>query len=79
MIESKLMKHFNVIIFIKSKKKVRLKRFIKNKGNKKLFNFLNSQQLPDKRKIKFCDHIVVNEKNLKILKKNLLNIISKYV
>ena len=63
------MKHFNVIIFIKSKKKVRLKRFIKNKGNKKLFNFLNSQQLPDKRKIKFCDHIVVNEKNLKILKK----------
>ena len=78
LIESKLMKHFNVIIFIKSKKKVRLKRFIKNKGNKKLFNFLNSQQLPDKRKIKFCDHIVVNEKNLKILKKNLSFIIAKY-
>ena len=27
LIESKLMKHFNVIIFIKAKKKLRLKRF----------------------------------------------------
>ena len=28
--------------------------------------------------MKFCDHVVVNEKNLMILKKNLLRIISKY-
>ena len=34
--------------------------------------------MSDKKKIKYCDHIIVNEKNLKILKKNLLNIISKY-
>jgi hypothetical protein len=27
------------------------------------------------KKIKFCDHVVVNEKNLNILKKNLLAII----
>ncbi len=78
LIESKLMKLFDVIIFIKSNKVLRLKRFISKKGDKKLFNFLNSQQLPDKRKIKYCDHVVVNEKNLKILKKNLSNIISKY-
>ena len=32
----------------------------------------------DVKKIKFCDHVVVNEKNLNILKKNLLVIINKY-
>ena len=30
------------------------------------------------KKIKFCDYVVVNEKNLNILKKNLLAIINKY-
>ena len=32
----------------------------------------------DQTKIKLCDYVVVNEKNLKILKKNLLSIITKY-
>ena len=32
----------------------------------------------DEKKIKFCDHVVVNEKNLSILKKNLFDIINKY-
>ena len=31
--------------------------------------------MSDRKKIKYCDHIVVNENNLKILKKNLSNII----
>ena len=31
--------------------------------------------MKDKKKIKFCDYVVVNEKNLNILKKNLLAII----
>ncbi len=78
LIESKLTKLFDVIIFIKSKKKVRLKRFLLKNDDKALFNFLNSQQLNDKKKIKHCDHIVVNEKNLKILKKNLSLIMAKY-
>ena len=78
LIESKLMKNFNVLIFVKAKKKLRLKRFQLKNGNKKLFNLLNSKQLNDVKKIKFCDHVVVNEKNLNILKKNLLAIISKY-
>ena len=78
LIESKLMKLFDVIIFIKSKKKERLKRFVSTHGNKELFDFLNNQQLSDKKKMKFCDHIVVNEKNLKILKENLSFIIDKY-
>tara|TARA_B100000963_G_scaffold295384_1_gene266268 strand:+ start:3604 stop:4170 length:567 start_codon:yes stop_codon:yes gene_type:complete len=78
LVESKLMNLFNVIIFIKSKKETRFKRFKLKQGDKKLFNFLNSQQMTDKKKIKFCDYTVVNEKNLKILKKELLRIISKY-
>jgi hypothetical protein len=39
---------------------------------------LDKKQLNDEKKIKFCDYVVVNEKNLKFLKKNLFDIISKY-
>ena len=69
LIESKLMKQFNVIIFIKAKKQLRLKRFQSKKWRKKLFNLLNNKQMKDAKKIKFCDHVVVNEKNLSILKR----------
>ena len=72
------MKHFNVIILIKAKKQLRLNRFKSKSGDKKLFNLLNNKQLNDTKKIKFCHHVVVNEKNLNILKKNLSVIISKY-
>ena len=78
LIESKLMKYFDKIIFIKSKKQLRLKRFKSKNGDKKLFNLLNSKQMRDNKKIKFCDYVVVNEKNFKILKKDLSTIISKY-
>ncbi len=78
LIESKLMKHFNTVIFIKAKKKLRLKRFQSKRGDKKLFDLLNNKQMMDTKKIKFCDHVVVNEKNLNILKKNLSAIIDKY-
>ena len=78
LIESKLMKHFNVVVFIKAKKKLRLERFKSKSGDKKLFNLLNNKQMRDEKKIKFCDHIVVNEKNLNILKRKLLVIIKKY-
>ena len=78
LIESKLMRFFNVVIFIKSKKQLRFKRFKLKKGNKTLFNLLNSKQMSDRKKIRFCHHVVVNEKNLKFLKSKLLSIISKY-
>ena len=78
LIESKLMKFFDIIIFIKSKKKIRLRRFKSKKGDKKLFNLLNGQQMSDRTKAKFCDHVVVNEKNINILKKDLLSIMTKY-
>ena len=79
LIESNLMKHFDIIIFIKAKKKIRLNRFLDKGGEKKMFNLLSNRQFSDIKKAKFSDHIVVNEKNLNILKKNLSVIISKYV
>ena len=78
LIESKLMSFFDIIIFIKASKKKRLKRFKIKQGNEKLFNFLNQQQIEDKKKIKYCNYVVVNEKNLIILKKKLLAIIKNY-
>ena len=72
------MNYFDVVIFIKASKDLRLKRFKFKGGTKKLFNILNNKQLSDRKKIKFCDHVIVNEKNLTILKKNLLDIFKKY-
>ena len=70
LVESKLMKNFDIIFFIKTKRSVRLKRFKTKGGDEKLFNTLDKKQIPDKKKIKYCDHIIVNENNLKILKKS---------
>ena len=78
LVESKLMKHFNVVIFIKAKKQLRFKRFQSKSENKELFYLLNNKQMTDTKKMKFCDHVVVNEKNLNILKKNLFAIIDNY-
>ncbi len=79
LIESKLMNYFNIIIFIKAKKQLRLSRFKLKNDDKKLFNLLNNRQMIDSKKIKFCDHVIVNEKNLNVLKKKLNVIIEKYV
>ena len=79
LIESKLYNKFDIIFFIKSKKIIRLKRFISKGGNKRLFQILNNKQLNDVKKIKFCDYIIVNDKNIKFLKQNLLNIFKNYV
>ena len=64
-----------MIIFIKAKKKIRLKRFKARGGDEKLFNLLNNKQFLDKEKIKLSNYVIVNEKNLNVLKKNLLSII----
>ena len=78
LIENKLQNYFDTIIFVKSKNNLRLKRYIFKGGNTKLFTLLNKHQLKDSRKMKFCDHIVVNNKSLSVLKKQLLNIIKLY-
>ena len=78
LIESKLTKYFDVIIFIKSNKNLRLKRFMLRGGSSHLFSLLDKHQIKDSKKMKFCDHIVVNNKSLSILKKKLSNIIYLY-
>ncbi len=78
LVEGKLMKYFDIIFFIQAKKKIRLRRFMSKGGNKIFFDILNKKQLIDKKKVKYCDHIVKNEKNIKILKKNLLDILNTY-
>ena len=78
LIESKLMKFFDVIIFIKAKKSLRLKRFKAKGGSAKLFVILNNKQLSDNEKVKHSDHLVVNDKNFNILKKKLISIIKLY-
>ncbi len=79
MIGSNLMSKFDIIFFIKAKRTIRLRRFILKGGDKKIFNILDKKQFSVVKKIKYCDHIIVNEKKIKILKKNLLDIFNKYV
>ena len=78
LIESKLMKYFDVIFFIKAKKSIRLKRFKLKGGEERLFDILNKKQLSDMKKVKYCDHVVVNEKKISILKNKLLDIFALY-
>ena len=78
LIESRLKKYFDITIFIKSSRNLRTRRFKLKKGDMDTFNFLDKQQIKDNIKMKYCDHIVVNNKSLSILKKNLSNIINLY-
>ena len=77
LIESKLMKNYDKIILVNSKKDLRLERHIKRGNNKKIFNILNKRQLPHAKKIKFCDYVINNNGSLKLLKKNIQNIMIK--
>ena len=78
LIENKLQKYFDVIIFIKSKNNLRLKRYISKGGSARLFFLLDKHQLKDSKKMKFCNHIVVNNRSLSILKNKLSNIMKLY-
>tara|TARA_Y100000591_G_scaffold330102_1_gene360142 strand:- start:451 stop:1017 length:567 start_codon:yes stop_codon:yes gene_type:complete len=78
LIESKLMNYFDIIFFIKARKSIRLRRFLSKGGKREIFNILNKKQLSDTVKIKYSDHVVVNEKKFNVLKKNLLDIFKKY-
>ena len=77
LVEKKLMKNYDKIIFVNSKKKLRLKRFLKRGKSKKIFNILDRRQLTPAKKIKFCDYVINNNSSLKLLKKNIKNIIKK--
>ena len=78
LIENKLSKNFDAVIFIKSQFNLRLSRYLSNGGNSELFSLFNSHQLKDTDKAKLCNYVVVNNKSLFILKKNLSNIMKLY-
>ena len=71
LIESKLMKNYNKIIFVNSKKHLRLKRYLKKGNSKRIFNLLNKRQLPPVKKIKYCDFVINNNSTLNKLKKTV--------
>ena len=71
LVESKSMSYYDKIIFVNSKKPLRLNRYL-DKGNKKeVFNLLEKRQLRPAKKIKYCDFIINNNSSLKLLKKNV--------
>ena len=76
LIESKLMNFFDFIILVAAPRKSRLKRYLKSGGNKKMFYFLDKNQLSAKHKIKYCDYLIVNNKSKNLLKKKVNDIIS---
>ena len=77
LIESKLMKNYDKIILVNSRRDLRLKRYLKRGNNRKIFNLLNKRQLSPVKKIKFCDYVINNNGSLKLLKKNIKNIMIK--
>ena len=78
LIESNIQKKFDITIFITAKKNKRFIRFKKKGGSKRLFSILDKRQLSPKKKRAKCDFTVVNNSSLKVLKKQLLNIMSMY-
>ena len=77
LIESKLMKNYDKVVFVNSKRSLRVKRFLGRGKSLKLFNLLDKRQLPAEKKIKFCDYVINNNVSLKKLKKNVKVIIKK--
>jgi len=78
LIEDKLNKYFDKLIFVGANKKLRLKRYLKKKGDKKTFNLLNKRQLSPAVKKKICDYTIDNNYSLAILKKNVKSFIKHY-
>ena len=71
LIESKLKKYFDIVIFVAAKKNIRLKRYLKKGGNKKIFTILEKRQYNQNKKIKLCDYVIYNNKSLMVLKNNI--------
>ena len=77
LIESKLMRHFDVILLVSCPRKTRMQRFLKKGGSKFLFKYLNNKQISENKKRKFCQHVIKNNKSFNVLKKNVSNIMNK--
>jgi len=78
LVENKLTKCFDKVIFVDAKKKLRLKRYLKQNKDKETFEILNNRQLSPAIKKKFCDTVVNNDYSLAILKKNVKKFMRSY-
>jgi len=78
LIESKLNRYFDNIIFVDAEKKLRLKRYLSRNNDRKIFEALNKRQISPIIKKKLCDLIINNNYSLAILKKNVKKIIANY-
>ena len=79
LIESKLTKYFDIIIFVGAKKNIRLKRYVAAGGDKKIFTILEKRQNKPSKKMKISDHIIYNNQSMKNLKKRIKLLMNKYV
>ena len=78
LIESKLNKNFDKIIFVDAKKKIRLKRYLKTTNDNKTFEILNQRQLSSAVKRRVCDLVINNNYSLATLKNNVKKFIKNY-
>jgi len=78
LIESKLNKYFDKLIFVGAKRNIRVKRYLKKKGDQRTFSLLDARQLSPALKKGICDYTINNNYSLAILKKNVKNFVKKY-
>jgi dephospho-CoA kinase len=78
LIESKLNRYFDKLIFVQTKKKLRKLRYLKKKGNKKMFSLLDKRQFPSAKKKSICDHTINNNLSLAILRKKVKILMKHY-
>ena len=71
LIESKLTRYFDFVVFVGAKKNIRLRRYVAKGGNKKIFTILEKRQNKPSKKIKISDYVIYNNKSIKSLKKNI--------
>ena len=77
LIESKLTRYFDFVVFVGAKKNIRLRRYVAKGGNKKIFTILEKRQKKPSKKIKISDHVIYNNMSIKKLKKNVKIILNK--
>ena len=78
LIESKLNKYFDKVIFVDTQKKLRLKRYLKRNRDKNIYEMINKRQISSAIKKKVCDITINNNYSLAILKKNVKKFMKIY-
>ena len=72
------MKFFDTIVFVEAPRIIRLSRYLKKGGNKRIFDILDKRQAKPEKKARLSNVIIHNNKSLLILKKNASKLLKKY-